>query len=41
MRYFQVLALTLLTAIALELGLIIVKLPTPTVLSVDDLLHGC
>ena len=31
MRYFQVLALTLLTAITLELGLIAVKLPTPTV----------
>ncbi len=31
MRYFQALLLVLLTAITLELGLVITKLPTPTV----------
>ncbi len=31
MRHFQVLALTVLTVIAVELGLIVIKLPTPTV----------
>lgn len=30
MRHFQVLALTVLTVIAVELGLIVIKLPTPT-----------
>jgi hypothetical protein len=33
MRHFQVLMLGLLTAITFELGLVIVKLPTPTVLA--------